>query len=130
MPPYNAASWRDLAARLQPEIRFAAPATEEELQRAEAAVRVALPKHLRELLLEMNGVRDRTGAAVIWSAAEIHERNLYFRDTDGWEELYMPFDHLLFFGDDGGGDQFAYPIQMDGSINRSDIFRWNHETDA
>ena len=130
MPPYNAPSWRELAASLEPNVRLAAPAAEEELQQVEAAVGVALPEHLREFLLETNGVRDRTGAAVIWSAAEICVKNLYFRDSDGWEDLYMPFDHLLFFGDNGGGDQFAYPIQVGGSINNYDVFRWVHETDA
>jgi hypothetical protein len=44
--------------------------------------------------------------------------------------LYMPFDHLLFFGDYGGGDQFAFPIHADGEIHKLDIFRWDHETDA
>jgi hypothetical protein len=42
----------------------------------------------------------------------------------------MPFDHLLFFGDDGGGDQFALSIQADGVIHKYDIYRWEHETDA
>ena len=42
----------------------------------------------------------------------------------------MPFDHLLFFGDDGCGDQFAFAIQADGLIHKGSIFRWEHESDA
>lgn len=42
----------------------------------------------------------------------------------------MPFEHLLFFGDAGNGDQFAFPIHADGTINRPDIFLWNHEMDS
>jgi hypothetical protein len=42
----------------------------------------------------------------------------------------MPFDHLLFFGDAGNGDQFAFSIQADGAIHRPDVFAWNHEDDS
>lgn len=38
----------------------------------------------------------------------------------------MPFDSLLFFGDNGGGDQFALVVAPE----RDDIFVWGHETDA
>lgn len=41
-------------------------------------------------------------------------------------ELYLPFDGLLFFGDNGGGDQFAFVLRD----NRRDIFVWDHETDS
>lgn len=41
----------------------------------------------------------------------------------------MPFDSLLFFGDAGNGDQFAYAV-CDGEIRRPDIFVWDHETDS
>nr|WP_329202312.1 MULTISPECIES: SMI1/KNR4 family protein [unclassified Streptomyces] len=41
-------------------------------------------------------------------------------------QLYMPFDALLFFGDNGGGDQFAF-VQ---TPRRPDVFVWEHETDS
>jgi hypothetical protein len=41
----------------------------------------------------------------------------------------MSFDHLLFFGDDGGGNPFAFAILADGRIHKEDVFRWDHETD-
>ncbi|NUW33907.1 SMI1/KNR4 family protein [Nonomuraea sp. SMC257] len=42
------------------------------------------------------------------------------------EQLYMPFNPLLFFADYGGGDQFAYVVDP----GRHDIFVWDHETDS
>ncbi|MFC8033052.1 hypothetical protein ACFUVU_09590 [Streptomyces griseoincarnatus] len=36
----------------------------------------------------------------------------------------MPFDSLLFFGDNGGGDQFALVVAQE----RDDVFVWDHET--
>ena len=42
----------------------------------------------------------------------------------------MPFDDLLFFADDGGGDQFAFAIHADGQIHKPDVFRWEHESDG
>jgi len=42
----------------------------------------------------------------------------------------MPFNHLLFFGDAGNGDQFAFSIHADGKIYRPDVFVWNHEDDS
>lgn len=38
----------------------------------------------------------------------------------------MPFDSLVFFGDNGGGDQFAFARLPD----RPDVFVWEHETDS
>jgi SMI1-KNR4 cell-wall len=41
----------------------------------------------------------------------------------------MPFDHLLFFSDAGNGDLFGFSI-LNGSIQKDDIFVWNHEDDS
>ncbi len=38
----------------------------------------------------------------------------------------MPFDPFLFFGDNGGGDQFAFVRTPE----RDDVFVWDHETDS
>lgn len=45
-------------------------------------------------------------------------------------DLYISFDDLLFFGADGGGDQFAYRILDGGIPETSGVYRWNHETDS
>ncbi len=52
------------------------------------------------------------------------------RMTVAFKELYMPFDHLVFFGEDGGGDLFAFAVHADGRNHKDDIYRWDHETDG
>ena len=97
---------------------------------AEKALGVALPSELRELLLETNGVSaSEYGPLLVWNIERIEKDNLDFRSFADFRDLYMPFDNLLFFGDNGGGDQFGYAI-LNGVIRRPDIYRWNHENDA
>ena len=69
------------------------------------------------------------GLGLLWSAERIEADNLNFRTFPAFKELYMPFDALLFFGDAGNGDQFAY-IVLRREVRRSDIFVWDHETDS
>jgi hypothetical protein len=59
----------------------------------------------------------------------IRKDNLFFRGFEDFKEIYMPFDHLLFFADSGTGDQFAYSI-LNKEIRRTDVFAWNHEDDS
>ncbi|MER7394866.1 SMI1/KNR4 family protein [Streptomyces sp. NPDC000151] len=49
-----------------------------------------------------------------------------FRETLPFAELYEPFGDLVFFGDNGGGDQFAL---RRGSAD-GPIVVWDHETDS
>jgi hypothetical protein len=130
MPPYNAPSWKQLTKTHARDAKFGRPASETRLVAVEQALGVHLPDSLRGFLLEADGVTADYGSRVIWSAADIKKRNLEFRTLDSFHDLYMPFDHLLFFGDDCGGDQFAFAIQADGQVHKHDIFRWEHETDA
>jgi hypothetical protein len=60
---------------------------------------------------------------------KIVHTNLQFRQSPNYNQLYMPFDSLLFFADAGNGDQFAFPIQAE-QIRRDDVFVWNHEDDS
>ena len=62
----------------------------------------------------------------VWSLEQIVQQNLYFRTAPDFAGLYMPFDPLLFFGDKGGGDQFAFVV----TPRRPDIFVWDHESDS
>lgn len=130
MPPYNAVSWKDLARRLAPDWEANPPAGESGLGATERSLGVQLPASLRDFLTEADGMTDEYGSAVIWSAAEIERNNREFRSTEGFRGLYMPFDHLLFFGQDAGGDLFAFAIHADGRIHKRDVFRWDHETDG
>lgn len=89
-----------------------------------------MPAQLREFLLEADGFSADYGSRVIWSVGHLEEQNRQFRTTAGFKDLYMPFDHLLLFGDHSGGDFFAFAIHADGQIHKRDIFRWDHETDG
>ena len=89
-----------------------------------------LPSDVTALLEACQGRRDRHGEALAWSVVELRARNQEMRTTPAFRGLYMPFDHLLFFGDSGNGDLFALAIDADGRVRRRDVFCWDHETDG
>lgn len=66
------------------------------------------------------------GLRLVWASAQIATENRTFRTYPDFARLYMPFDPLVFFADGGNGDQFA----LLASIDREDVFVWNHETDS
>ena len=120
--------WRELVERVCSDCKLAAPASEQSLNDAEAALGVGLPPELRALLLESNGIGDRFGDGIL-SAEQIITRNLEMRDIVD-DDLYMSFDSLLCFGDAGNGDVFFFPVQGNGKVNNPDIFLWEHEDDS
>lgn len=85
-----------------------------------------MPARLGALLRETDGVADAYGTDVVWPLAHIVEQNLLFWSGEAFAGLYRPFDALLFFGDNGGGDQFALVVAPE----RDDVFVWDHETDS
>lgn len=114
--------WKQLIEALTPDREFGPPALWVEVTLAEETLGIKFPDDLRNLLFESNGVQGEYGLGLIWPLERIVTDNASFR-------TYMPFDSLLFFADAGNGDQFAFPIQ-NGSINRLDVFAWNHEDDS
>ena len=90
---------------------------------------VDLPTDLLELFSETNGVFDEFNCPLIWSTNQIIKDNLFFRTFNDYKDIYMPFDHLFFFSDAGNGDLFGFPI-LNGSIQRDDVFVWDHESDS
>ncbi|MBX6314687.1 MAG: SMI1/KNR4 family protein [Isosphaeraceae bacterium] len=122
-------SWRELVERLTPDCEFSPPATIGQLAAVERALGVALPDDLRGLLVESNGIAGQYGLGLVWPVERIEADNLAFRSNADFRELYMPFDHLLFFADAGNGDQFAYAV-LAGEVRRDDVFVWNHEDDS
>jgi hypothetical protein len=123
-------SWKTHIATLANDARFGLPANKDELAEIESGLGLALPGELKLLLLECDGLVADYGADIVWSALAMLRRNREMRGADDFRDLYMPFGNLLFFGDDGGGDLFAFAVQANGSICRPDIFRWEHETDG
>lgn len=122
--------WRKFIQGLKNDVEFGPPVSEDRLVAAEAALGIAFPDELRSLLGETDGVVGEYGLGLVWPLDQIVKDNLEFRGCEGFRDLYMPFDCLLFFGDAGNGDQFAFPIQADGAIHRSDVFAWTHEDDG
>lgn len=118
--------WREAALEAFPEAQFRSPAQVAALADAENRLGRELPVELRQLLLESDGIIGRTAVDTVWPVEQIVEQNLLFRSDSSFAQLYMPFDALLFFGDNGGGDQFAFVR----TPQRPDIFVWEHETDS
>ncbi|MFJ2568279.1 SMI1/KNR4 family protein [Streptomyces sp. NPDC087568] len=118
--------WKEAAAEALPEVEFCAPVDATALADAERRLGRGLPAQLTALLMETNGMVGEYGTDVVWSLDRIVEQNLLFWSPDTFPGLYMSFDPLLFFGDNGGGDQFAFVLTPE----RPDIFVWDHENDS
>lgn len=121
--------WRKLVASLVPEHKLLPPASMEEVEKAEKAIGTPLPADLAALLLETNGVLGAYELGMVWPVERIARDNTEFRSSRNLRELYMSFESLLFFGDAGNGDQFAFAV-IDGQVRREDIYAWNHEDDS
>jgi hypothetical protein len=118
-----------LVATLYPSHVFAPGASDEHLDAAERDLHTTLPADLRDCLRESDGIEGEHGLGLIWPTARIVADNLRFRESADFRRLYMPVDHLLFFGDAGNGDQFGFAILAD-SIRKDDVFAWDHENDS
>ncbi|MFF0294666.1 SMI1/KNR4 family protein [Kitasatospora sp. NPDC004614] len=116
--------WRELILEMAPNAELGAPADEASLIAVEQVLGQHLPEDLATLLRECNGV-SRNGLDTIWSAEQIAKGNAEFRDTPGFAGLYMPFEPLMFFGDNAS-DQFAFIRTPE----RDEVFVWDHETDS
>ncbi|BCJ49039.1 hypothetical protein Asp14428_05140 [Actinoplanes sp. NBRC 14428] len=89
------------------------------------AARPALPGGPRVVA---GGDRRRAGAwglDAVWPVERIVRDNVEFRTFPDFKDLYAPFDDLLFFGDNGGGDHFGF---VPGDPSRG-VVVWDHETD-
>ncbi|SOE13193.1 SMI1-KNR4 cell-wall [Streptomyces sp. 2323.1] len=118
--------WREMVAGFGGQVDFHDPADGQILDQIEQRLGQSLPDPLKQLLLETDGLDDEFGTEVVWSAQRILDDNEQFRTESSFRDLYMPFDDVMFFGDNGGGDQFAFVRNP----QRNDVFVWDHETDA
>ncbi|MFI2765535.1 SMI1/KNR4 family protein [Streptomyces echinatus] len=117
--------WRELASEY-PEVELRDPVGPDALTAIEEQLGQPLPAPLRELLMETDGIEASYGTEVVWTAEKTLEENHAFRNNEQFRNLYMPFESLMFFGDNGGGDQFAFVR----TPARDEIFVWDHETDS
>lgn len=120
--------WREFISGLTEHAIFTHGASTQQISNCEVKLKLQLPEQLRNLLAESNGAAGQYDLQLVWDVERIERDNITLRTDPDFADLYMPFDHLLFFADAGNGDQFAYPIQ-NGKIQRADIFVWDHETD-
>ncbi|WP_080967616.1 SMI1/KNR4 family protein [Priestia megaterium] len=103
---------------------YGEPASIEDIEVLEKLFSIQIPKELRSLLYETNGVNDSYGYSLIWSIEKIIRENLNLGER--LEDIYLPFNNLLFFADARNDDMFGYSIS-DRSIKQNDIYLWNHE---
>ncbi|WP_235460536.1 SMI1/KNR4 family protein [Streptomyces olivochromogenes] len=118
--------WRESVLEVFPDAGLRTPVEASEVVAAEGCLGRALPADLKQLLLESNGVIGHTHVDTVWSLEQIVDQNLQLWSDQTLAELYMPFDSFMFFGDNGGGDQFAL-VQKP---QRPDVFVWEHESDS
>ncbi|MFF4348778.1 SMI1/KNR4 family protein [Streptomyces sp. NPDC001530] len=118
--------WKDAAGEVAAEAEFRDPVGVDAPVDAERRLGCRLPAELTGLFRETDGIVGPYGIDVVWPLEQIVERNLLFRSDPSFAGLYMPFEPLLFFGDNGGGDQFA----LVRTPPRADIFVWDHEDDS
>lgn len=97
------------------------PASQEQITNVEQALNIELPYDIKELLLEIDG--DNW---LIFSTEQIIETNLAVRKLG----CFMPLDCLLFFGGNGCGDYYGYPITHEDGVRGDKVFMWEHEDDS
>ncbi|MCU7731175.1 SMI1/KNR4 family protein [Actinoplanes sp. KI2] len=118
--------WIEVVVSACPEAELAPPVNAEAISDIERRLGDSVPADLRALLFETDGVLGEYALDVVWTAKRIAEDNARFRADASFAELYQPFDGLLFFGDNGGGDQFAFVVDDP----RAGVVVWEHETDC
>ncbi|MFJ9771383.1 SMI1/KNR4 family protein [Kitasatospora sp. NPDC101157] len=118
--------WRRAVQEIFPGAGFRAPVAASAIAEAEERLGRRLPTELGQVLLESDGVTGRGSVDTVWALERIVEQNLLLRSDESFARLYMPFDPFLFFGDNGGGDLFAFVRKPE----RPDVFVWEHESDS
>jgi SMI1-KNR4 cell-wall len=130
--------WRELIRTCHPTLEplagedpgpeFFSGATADALASVERHLGVRLPDSLSSLLTETNGVLVIFGTHLVWSTDEIVRRNRQMCTDPAYQERYMSFDHLLFFGD-VDGYQFAFGL-IQSIIRQDDLYLWNPYNDG
>ncbi|MFJ6900700.1 SMI1/KNR4 family protein [Streptomyces hokutonensis] len=123
--PNGPIMWLQWIEELQESVQYAPPATSEDLDQAARTLGRPLPDDLVFLLQETNGLSNQ-GVDIVWSIQRIVRDNIAFRSDTTLLQQFMSFDPLLFFGDNGDDDAFAF-VQLP---QRLDVFFWNRATDG
>jgi hypothetical protein len=122
--------WKDTISSVSKSCNFADPVSSIEIQNSEKQLGIQLPAPLQSLLLETNGVYEiEHELHLVWTLQDIVKENFYHRTNRDYQDIYMPFDHLVFFAGAGNGDLFAFTVTANKQI-RNDIFVWSHDDDS
>ncbi len=99
---------------------FYSGASAQEIAQADLRLSATLPASLRSLLLESNGVMGMMAIDsgewfeehwLIWTLAEVVERNFWFRGESAKETYKRDFRKVVFFADAGtDGILFGFPV--------------------
>ncbi|KMK74649.1 SMI1/KNR4 family protein [Alkalihalobacillus pseudalcaliphilus] len=122
--------WKNYIQSIAPEHIFHPPANRSRIEAVQNEFNISLPEALIQFYQESNGVEEPFGFHLIWPIEKLRDENQFFRTNLTYRELFMPFDHLLFFSDAGNGDLFAFAISGNNVIEREEIYVWNHEDDS
>jgi hypothetical protein len=118
--------WSELLAAIPGLTITNQPASADALDDAARRLNQPLPVELAAVLREVGSVEGDYELGLVWPIERIITENLALREDADFARLYMPFDHLLFFGDAGNGDLFGLVPQT----GRPDVFAWDHEDDS
>ncbi len=81
------------------------PFSNELLTDIEGKLGVKLPAELKTLCAETNGIKDSMLCDIVFPAGDLVSKNIEMRTEEMFEDLFMPFDYLLFFGAWGNGSR-------------------------
>ncbi len=123
-------SWKTIALASSEDTEVFPPLNPNDIADAEQRLGISFPEPLKNLYRETNGVLMNYGVSTVMPISEMVETNLSMRDLTQFGDLYMPFDHLLLVGQAGNGDMWAYRILMDGTVDESNMYAWDHESDG
>lgn len=122
--------WKTFTGSLNEDFGYFPSVQKHRILQTENMLNVTFPVDLSDFLSETNGLyHKKSYTNMVWSVEAIEQTNLDFRKNTDFAKLYMSFELLLFFGDAGNGDQFAFRI-LSGEVRMSDIYVWDHENDS
>jgi len=115
--------WKNLFSNLLNDCLFKAPATEMDFLSIKKELNIELPKKLKDLYNETNGV-DGPYYLYFWPIDTLIKENLQVWHIE--IENFIKPENLFLFLDAGNGDLFGYLFE-NGKVQGEDIYVWNHE---
>jgi hypothetical protein len=119
-----------------PDAVYGPPCSDDDIQRATAALGEALPAVLDEYYRAFNGFRGPTNAGFFWqlfaspkNRTGLVEMNRFFRDNADDPFPREIVSQCLFFGDDGIGAQWGFKKDLLGQIIKWDA-RWGTDVEV